>query len=134
MAEDMLWPANHKYVDVGLGYAAADVCDTSALAIDVTVTSDENPRDVGGAGGWKHCPDAVVDGETVLLRAERSGLGDGRVYKITVSATDACGNVGSCAVSVGVPMSQKPGSTPIDSGQAFDATMCESVVAPHSFE
>ena len=132
-AVDTLWPANHKLVDVGLTYAAFDVCDTSSLAIDISVTSDEHPRDAGGAGGRNHCPDAVVDGETVLLRAERSGSGDGRVYEITVSATDNCGNVGTCTVSVGVPKSQKPGSTPIDSGQGFDATMCESAVVPNIF-
>jgi hypothetical protein len=123
-AIDMLWSPNHQMVDVGLSYTAVDVCDTSALAIEVTVTSDENPLTASGAGGPIHCPDAVVNGTDVLLRAERSGSGDGRVYAITVSATDNCGNVGTCTVSVGVTKSQAPGSTPVDSGQAFDATTC----------
>lgn len=133
-AIDMLWPPNHRMVDVGLSYTAVDVCDTSALAIEVTVTSDENPLTARGAGGPIHCPDAVVNGTDVLLRAERSGSGDGRVYEITVSATDNCGNVGTCTVSVGVPKSQAPGSTPVDSGQAFDATMCEGSEAAVAFE
>ena len=133
-ALDRLWPVNHKMVDVGLSYAASDVCDTSTLAIDVTVTSDEDPLSAGGSGGPIHCPDAIVNGTDVLLRAERSGLGDGRVYQITVTATDDCGNVGSCTVSVGVPLSQAPSSTPVDSGQAFDATMCEPLTAATSVE
>jgi hypothetical protein len=32
--------------------------------------------------------------------------------------------VGTCTVAVGVPKSQAPGSTPVDSGQSFDATQC----------
>jgi hypothetical protein len=129
-AVDMLWPANHKMVDVGLSFAASDLCDTGALAIEITVTTDEHPLDAGGAGGPIHCPDAVVDGETVLLRAERSGSGDGRVYQIAVSAPDNCGNVGTCITSVGVPKQRRPGSIPIDSGQGFVATTCEPAASP----
>ena len=123
-AVDRLWPPNHGLVDVGLTWSAADLCDTAPLAVEVTVTSDEDPAAATGAGGPIHCPDAVVNGTDVQLRAERSGTGDGRVYAITVSATDGCGNVGVCTVSVGVPMSQKPSSVPIDSGQGFDASGC----------
>jgi hypothetical protein len=123
-AVDTLWPVNHKMVDVGLMWTAADLCDTEPLTVEVTVTSDEDPALASGAGGPVHCPDAIIDGTEVLLRAERSGAGDGRVYEITVSAADACGNVGTCTVSVGVPENQSPGSVPVDSGQNFDATMC----------
>ena len=123
-AVDMLWPPNHKMVDVGLTFTATDSCDEDLLAIEVTVTSDEDPTDKG-SGGRIHCPDAVVGPDSsVLLRAERSGTGDGRVYVITVSASDECGNVGTCQVSVGVPKGKKPGSVPVDSGQAFDAAVC----------
>ena len=124
VAVDRLWPANHKMVDVGLTFTAADLCDTAPLAVDVSVTSDEDPAAALGAGGPVHCPDATIDGTDVQLRAERSGSGDGRVYEITVSAADACGNVGTCTVSVGVPKNQSPGSVPQDSGQDFDASMC----------
>lgn len=126
---DRLWPANHKFVDVGLTWTASDLCDTAPLVVDVSVTSDEDPSAATGAGGPAHCPDAMVDGTDVQLRAERSGSGDGRVYEITVSATDGCGNVGTCSVSVGVPKSQSPGSVPIDSGQGFDAEMCTATAA-----
>ena len=85
---------------------------------------DKLPAAALGAGGGYHCPDAIIDGTDVQLRAERSGAGDGRVYEITVSAADACGNVGTCTVSVGVPKNQSPGSVPLDSGQDFNAATC----------
>lgn len=37
------------------------------------------------------------------LRAERAGKGDGRVYTITYTATDACGNSASASATVTVP-------------------------------
>jgi hypothetical protein len=39
----------------------------------------------------------------VKLRAERSGTGEGRVYTITITATDASGNVSKQTVTVAVP-------------------------------
>jgi hypothetical protein len=45
----------------------------------------------------------VVDARHVKLRAERDGTGSGRVYTITINATDAAGNVTSTPVTVSVP-------------------------------
>ena len=45
-------------------------------------------------------------GLVVLLRAERSGSGSGRVYTIQVSCTDALGNVAMGTVDVIVPHDQ----------------------------
>jgi hypothetical protein len=36
----------------------------------------------------------------VKLRAERAGNGDGRIYTITIMATDACGNTSSKTATV----------------------------------
>lgn len=38
-----------------------------------------------------------------LLRAERSGVGDGPTYTITVHATDSSGNVTTATCEVSVP-------------------------------
>ena len=80
-----------------------------------------------GSGGPLHCPDALVDlaNQTVQLRAERAGTGDGRVYRITVTATDSCGNASICHATVRVPANQGKNGDAVDSGQAFDATVCE---------
>jgi hypothetical protein len=125
VARDSLWPPNHKFVDVGFTYTAADVCDTTPLSVAITVTSDEDPSTVPGAGGTRHCPDAIVgpDG-SVRLRAERSGPGDGRVYRITVTATDSCGNAAACSVEVQVRHDRRRGSVAVDSGQSHDALTC----------
>ncbi len=96
-----LWPANHKMVDVELGYAAADEC--GPVTTVVSVTSNEP---VNGAGDGNTSPDwEVVNGNLVRLRAERAGGGSGRVYTITVSATDAAGQTSQSSVVVTVPLS-----------------------------
>jgi len=68
--------------------------------------------------------DAVIQSNgSVLLRSERSGNGDGRVYAITYTATTPLGD--GCidkTVKVGVPHDQGKGATPIDSGFKYDAT------------
>jgi hypothetical protein len=38
------------------------------------------------------------------LRAERSGIGDGRVNRFTYLATDSCGNATDVVVAVTVPL------------------------------
>jgi len=125
VAVPTLWPPNHKFVDVGLTFDASDNCDTEPLTIQVEVSSDEHPADEPGSGGPLHCPDAVVGPDhTVALRSERSGAGDGRVYVIRVSATDECGNTGHCEAQVTVPHAVAPNDTTVDSGQDFDATVC----------
>jgi hypothetical protein len=124
-----LWPPNHQFVDVGLSFSAADVCDTNPLTIAITVSSDEDAAVAAGAGGAKHCPDVQIqpDGR-VLLRAERSGAGDGRVYVINVRATDSCGNVGLCQVPVMVPYNRSSTGAAVDSGQAYDAATCSGML------
>jgi hypothetical protein len=77
-----LWPPNHKMVDIGL------VRDASSTFI---VYSDED--DAGE-------PDAAG---SLLLRAERAGTGDGRVYLIAVTTADGSQNF--CLTAV-VPKSQ----------------------------
>jgi hypothetical protein len=132
-----LWPPNHGWIDVGLSATVSGGCgapDDMALSV-TSVTSDEPPVSEPGAGGPRGAPDAIVDGLTVLLRAERSGVSDGRVYRITVTATDPCGNKGDAVVEVHVPhdqVSRSPGRrrghapdepcAAIDSGARYDAT------------
>jgi len=124
-ARSIIWPPNHQFVDVGLSFSAVDTCDTDPLSIEITVTSDEDAAEASGAGGANHCPDAqILPGGSVFLRAERSGGEDGRVYVISVRATDSCGNVGLCQVPVTVPINLGRQSTAVDSGQVYDAMTC----------
>lgn len=49
------------------------------------------------------------DDFTFMLRAERSGLGEGRTYTITYKVTDACGNEAVDSVMVFVPLNRRGG-------------------------
>lgn len=98
-----LWPANHKMVDVAIGYTAADQC--GAVVTTLSVTSNEP---VNGTGDGDTAPDwEVVSGNLVRLRAERAGGGAGRVYTVTITATDAAGQATQSSVAVSVPHSGK---------------------------
>ena len=117
---DSLWPPNHKMSDVGLSYEVSDTCDPNSNN-SIGVTSDEPTATAPGAGGSQHAPDAEITNDNkVYLRAERSGEGDGRVYMIHITATDASGNSASSDTSVKVNLNKKEDA--IDSGQNYDAT------------
>jgi hypothetical protein len=45
----------------------------------------------------------VDDNGNIYLRAERSGIGEGRVYQIEFTATDDSGNTSTAIVTVTVP-------------------------------
>jgi uncharacterized repeat protein (TIGR03803 family) len=94
---NVLWPPNHKMVEVTLDYAATDSCGTVSNALSVTSNEALN----GTAPDW-----VVEDSHRVLLRAERSSTGAGRVYAITVISTDNSGNASTKTVTVTVPRNQ----------------------------
>jgi hypothetical protein len=98
---DTLWPPNHKLVAVRLEGATDP--DGDPVSIEVTaVSQDEAPA----GGGHDAVPGSSP--ETVLLRAERSGAGDGRVYRIAFRALDPDGEECTGLASVTVPKSRGP--------------------------
>jgi hypothetical protein len=111
---DTLWPANHKLRLVSIGGATDADGDTVTLTIDA-VTQDEA---LDGLGDGDTSPDATPGGASneVNLRAERSGTGDGRVYRLAFTGDDGRGGTCTGTVLVSVPHDQGKGSTAIDSG------------------
>lgn len=100
-----LWPANHKMVSVTVNYDLQNVCTVDPVTATLSVTSNEP---INGLGDGDTAPDwIIVDGHHLQLRAERSGTGNGRVYTITITATDSRGNTAAQTVNVTVPKSQK---------------------------
>jgi hypothetical protein len=96
----VLGPANHKMVPVVVTVGTSDAGDSAPVARIVRVTSNEP---VNGTGDGDTAPDWVVTGPLTLnLRAERAGIGTGRVYTITVEVTDRFGNKTSANVLVKV--------------------------------
>jgi hypothetical protein len=94
----VLWPPNHRLVHVASVSASDGLSGVARL--DVTASSSE-PDD--GTGDGDTPGDIVVRGGDVTLRAERAGLGSGRVYTITAAATDVAGNASSLEAACFVP-------------------------------
>jgi hypothetical protein len=107
-----LWPPNHKFVTVQVSAVVTDACGPTTWKI-TGVSSSEPVKSKGKGKGVKGkdgntSPDWIITGDhTVKLRAERSGKGNGRVYTISVQATDAAGNLSAVATTtVTVPHDQ----------------------------
>jgi hypothetical protein len=111
-----LWPPNHKYALITLSGATDPNGDTVTLTV-TTVTQDEP---INGLGDGDTSPDAQRAGANqVSVRAERSGTGDGRVYRIAFTGNDGNGN--ECTGSVTVSVSHNQGQGAVDSGQGFNS-------------
>ncbi len=90
---------NHRMVDITVNYSVTDNC--GPVTTSLSVSSNEP---INGTGDGDTSPDwVVVDAQHVQLRAERAGGGDGRIYTITIAATDSAGNTSTQNVTVTVP-------------------------------
>jgi len=104
---DVLWPPNHRMVEVYVEIEAVDDRDPAPVCRIVEVTCNEP---VNGPGDGNSEPDWEITGDlTVLLRAERDGGDTERVYTIVVACTDASGNTATDTVEVIVPHDQGKG-------------------------
>ena len=95
----ILWPSNHQMVDVTVNYTATDNCG----AVNATLGVSSNEPVNGTGDGSTETDWEIVDAHRVRRRAERAGRGSGRVYTITITATDSHGNSSSQILTVGVP-------------------------------
>lgn len=102
----LLWPPNHKIVNVAINANATDNSG-GQIVLNVTVSSSELPDQ---AGDGTTIPDIVgptIDQQTgvitVGLRSERSGSGNGRNYTIVITATDESGNTSQATIDVKAP-------------------------------
>lgn len=102
---NVLWPPNHKMVDIQADVFVIDICDPAPSVYLASVVSNEpdnglgdgdKPNDIQGA-------DFGTFDTEFQLRAERSGTGSGRIYTVTYSASDASGNSFNVSDSVFVP-------------------------------
>jgi hypothetical protein len=97
----ILWPPNGEMRPITISVTTGD---NSGGTIDFAVSVTSSEDDGSGDPDWT---EPVVDTLTGVislnLRAERLGTGDGRVYTITVVATDGSGNHSSVAVQIRVP-------------------------------
>ena len=101
-----LWAPDHRYATIRLADLLPGATDNCGSVSPVTirrVDSDEAER-APETGDTRNDIVIAGDGQSVQLRAERSGTGNGRVYTVTVGATDAAGNAGVATYRVQVPL------------------------------
>ena len=106
---NVLWPPNHKLIPVQVTATATDVCGTVSTMIK-SITSNQSPNGKGSghtSRDWKITGDLTAD-----IRAERTGKDKGgRIYTITVEATDEAGNIADTNLFVTVPHDQSGGGS-----------------------
>ncbi len=114
--QPVLWPPNHKLVNVWLTVTAFDHA-SAPLPATIHVFCNENDPNAASA---------VADG--LWVRAERVGnVKDGRIYLIVAEATDSVGNVGFASCTVVVPHDASPRSASAVNRLGADAkAYCDS--------
>ena len=115
----VIWAPNQQFVPIVIMGVTDPDGDSTTIAV-TGVTQDE-PVKVEGNDATS--PDAVIEAGAALVRAERLGSGNGRVYQVSFKAEDGKG--GSCTgiVQVSVPHSLQMGLVAIDDGQLYDSTL-----------
>jgi hypothetical protein len=117
-SQQVLWPPNHQLVPIEI----LGITNRTLDPVTVVITAVTQDEPVGGLGDGDTSPDAVIQGNRVLLRAERAGGSNGRVYEIRFDAITALGASCSGVVQVGVPPNMKPGIGVVNDGQGFRST------------
>ena len=112
VSPDLLWPPNHKMVEITPSWTVSDTCDASPIVELFAITMNEGEETLAydplfdATLGDGHTLDDIQVNGGIFLRAERAGTGDGRVYTLTYRATDASGNETFATATVTVPKSQ----------------------------
>jgi len=114
-----LWPPNHKFVNISIG----GVTDPDGDSVTTKITGISQDEPLLSRGDGNTCPDGKGVGTgTASLRAERSGTGDGRVYRVSFASSDGQGGQCTGVVLICVPHDQRPGHVCGDDGPVIDST------------
>lgn len=118
-----LSPPNHKYVHIDMTIAATDIVDEALMLTAMAVSSESDNGDDDGnttgdilvttaAGGevassiFEPVVSFLPRSDSLRLRAERNGEGNGRTYTIVITAADAAGNTAESTIEISVPVGQ----------------------------
>ena len=109
---------NHKFNPIRI----SGITDPDGDTVTTTITSVQQDESVNDAADGNTAPDArnTSRSDTVEVRAERAGSGDGRVYVITFTGDDGRGGTCTGTVTVSVPHDQS-GNPAVDSGARHDS-------------
>ncbi len=109
LSPNVLWPPNHKLVQVTATVDASDACGSNTAVVLVSITS--NDQDHGrGHGNRENDIQAVgggpvpfgTDVRSFMLRAEYSGKGTKLIYTVTYMAKNASGHTALATAQVRV--------------------------------
>ncbi len=130
-----LWPPNGKYVNFDMSDMVASItdnCDNGITLSDVVITSGTSDEPENGSGDGNTVDDILIaqDCNSVQVRSERKGNGNGRVYTIHFEVSDASGNTTPASYIITVPKNQN-GSSAEDDGVAYTET-CGASFRPSS--
>lgn len=102
-----LWPPNHSMQKVEVRVRVRDRCadrgDFEVKLIDVKSSEPDNGKGDGNTINDIQGANTGSDDRDVMLRAERAGGGNGRVYTLTYLVTDRSGNETEAEGKVYVP-------------------------------
>jgi hypothetical protein len=102
-----LWPPNHDLKKVEVLVRVRDRCagdgDYEVELIDAKSSEPDNGKGDGNTTNDIQGADIGSDDRDVMLRAERAGGGNGRVYTLTYLVTDEAGNETRAEAKVYVP-------------------------------
>ncbi|MCK4707854.1 MAG: hypothetical protein KAU21_04495, partial [Gammaproteobacteria bacterium] len=102
-----VWPPNHKYKNFIIKDFVSSVTDNcSELSLDdllITQVTSNEPEDANGDGHTLN--DIIIsdDRKSVDIRSERQGGGEGRVYTVSIQATDESNNTRTEEFQLKVP-------------------------------
>ena len=102
----ILDPPRHQLVPVTAQLTVTDACDPGAPTVSLqSVTSSEPDNGTGDGDTDVDIQGAAIGtaDDAFLLRAERAGNGDGRIYRVLYAVRDANGNVVLVEGTVTVP-------------------------------
>ena len=107
---------NHKMVPVSI----VGVTDADNDPVTITITSITQNEPIKGGGGSRGVDATGVGQAIAQLRAERSGKGNGRLYRINFDAADGKG--GSCSGSVTVQVPHDNRASAWESDRLYSST------------
>ena len=111
----VLWPPNHKLVNVGI----VGVKNADGAYVTTTVTSIFQDEPTQGLGDGDTAIDGYIVNGAAQLRAERAGIGDGRVYYIGFTSTTSAG---SCTGTTTVSVPHDMAHPAVGEGAKYDST------------
>jgi hypothetical protein len=108
LSPQLLWPPNHKLVDIRATVQASDRCGqvSEVKLLSIVCNQADNGSGDGNTKGDIVARIGLFD-RMFKLRAERAGPGRDRIYTVTYRATDDSGNGTNVSANVVVPHDAK---------------------------